>query len=433
MQRVIYVVAEGMRVRAAGVAGRPAAAAADGRVVDRCRRAAAAGVEPGMRVRQARRVCPALRVVSVADDERNLLALSETLYRALYELAPLVEPDGPAAAFAAVRLSRRYGEEDLLADLRAFAGRVCPHAADTLTVGVAESRFVARLAAVQARSGGGKAAPPAGGEGWAVSTAGGRLRMHAVPAGESAAWLAPLPVEALWPLSSAVQRRLAGLGLRTLGDVARANPRALAAELGAEGVRAGELARGIDRSGVTPGYPPREVEAVFRPEGGLDGAGQIERAAVEAACRLAGRLVLRAEGTRRLWLLLDGEIPVSAVREFSAPAARLDTLREAARALAREAAALASRDGRGQAAAFAGLRLVARDLAALPVRQEALWPEAPAAEERRGQVARLLADLRRRFPAHVVRSGQQVAVPRRERMLALWDPYRFARGLWEPS
>src|SRR5690606_27053130 len=165
-----------MRVRAAaGVPGRPTAVAAGGRIVDCCPRAAGAGVEPGMAVRQARRLCPPLRVTAVADDDRRLAALAEILHQALYDLTPVVEPDPPTTAFAAVTLTPRYSQDDLRSDLRRLAQRVCPAAADALTAGVAGSRFAARLAAAAAsgvrggrgaggaRRRGGLAGAPAGG------------------------------------------------------------------------------------------------------------------------------------------------------------------------------------------------------------------------------------------------------------------------------
>lgn len=418
---VIYVAAHGMRVRAAaGVPGRPTAVAAGGRIVDCCPRAAGAGVEPGMAVRQARRLCPPLRVTAVADDDRRLAALAEILHQALYDLTPVVEPDPPAAAFAAVTLTPRYSQDDLRSDLRRLAQRVCPAAADALTAGVAGSRFAARLAAA--------AASGVRGE----RCAGGRLLLVAAP-GDVEAWLAPLPVEALWPLPAAVHRRLRGLGLATLGDVARAGRQALAAELGAPGIAAAELARGIDRSAVTPRYPPSQVEACCRPEGGLAGVEQVEAAALEAASLLAGRLARRAQGARLLHLLLEGEVPAGGVREFSLPAARPETLREAARALAREAWAQTQEAGGGVPAVFTGLRLAARSLQPLPVRQQALWEDPPDPLQRQERIQRLLGDLRRRFPDRAVQAGSRLAVPRRERMLAFWDPYRFDRGLEEPS
>lgn len=417
-RRVIYIAAHGIRVRAAvGIPGRPTAAVAGSRIVDCCRRAAGAGVEVGMGLRQARRLCPALRTVVVADDDPDLAALAESLHQALYDLTPVVEPDGPVGAFAAVHLTRRYGERDLLAGLRRLAGRVCPHAADALTVGIAGSRFVARLAVT--------------GELRQARAAGGRLRLVSAPA-DLEAWLAPLPVEALWPLPAAIHRRLRGLGLATLGDVARAGRQALTAELGAAGAIAGELARGIDRSSVTPRYPPAQVETCCRPEGGLAGAGQVEAAALRAADRLAARLARRAEGTRLLRLLLEGEAPVSRVRVFSLPAARPAALREAARVLAREAWTQAERAA-GAPGAFTGLRLAARSLQPLPARQEGLWKEPPGPAEHRERLDRLLGDLRRRFSDRAVKVGARLAVPRRERMLSFWDPYRFDRDTRERS
>ena len=66
-----------------------------------------------------------------------------------------------------------------------------------------------------------------------------------VPAGGEAAALAPLPI-ALLELPEEQRRLFARWGLRTIGDLARLPPAALAARLGAGGPRLVELARGED-------------------------------------------------------------------------------------------------------------------------------------------------------------------------------------------
>jgi DNA polymerase-4 len=80
--------------------------------------------------------------------------------------------------------------------------------------------------------------------------------MVVVAPGEEAAFLAPLPLRVLPGLGPAAERRLEGLGVRTVGDLVATPEAALRARLGssADGFRA--LARGEDPRPVTvPGTP----------------------------------------------------------------------------------------------------------------------------------------------------------------------------------
>src|SRR5438105_13383449 len=79
-----------------------------------------------------------------------------------------------------------------------------------------------------------------------------------VPAGAGAAFLANLSIEDL-PVSVEMRRRLRLFGLRTLGELARLPQGAVAAQFGAEGTRAWELAHGVDHTPIVSYRPPRMV------------------------------------------------------------------------------------------------------------------------------------------------------------------------------
>ncbi len=79
-----------------------------------------------------------------------------------------------------------------------------------------------------------------------------------VRSGREAAFLAELLVEDL-PVSVETRRRLRLLGLSRLGQLARLPRGAVAAQFGAEGARAWELAHGVDRSPIIPYRPPRVI------------------------------------------------------------------------------------------------------------------------------------------------------------------------------
>jgi DNA polymerase-4 len=60
------------------------------------------------------------------------------------------------------------------------------------------------------------------------------------------AWLAPLPVSCLWGAGAKTEPRLHALGLRTIGDVAAADPKMLGARLGKLGLHFFTLAQAQD-------------------------------------------------------------------------------------------------------------------------------------------------------------------------------------------
>ncbi len=77
-----------------------------------------------------------------------------------------------------------------------------------------------------------------------------------VPPGPEAAFLAPLPLRALPGLGPAAERRLDGLGLRTIGDIAATPVEVLTARLGSGGPSMHAMALGIDpRTVSVPGAP----------------------------------------------------------------------------------------------------------------------------------------------------------------------------------
>jgi DNA polymerase-4 len=71
-----------------------------------------------------------------------------------------------------------------------------------------------------------------------------------VPPNEAKAWLAPLPVSHLWGVGKKTEPRLHRLGLRTIGDVAAADPHWLARELGRAGEHFYALANAEDPRSV---------------------------------------------------------------------------------------------------------------------------------------------------------------------------------------
>jgi DNA polymerase-4 len=79
-----------------------------------------------------------------------------------------------------------------------------------------------------------------------------------VPAGEEAAFLAPLPLRAMPFLGPSTEKKLASLGLSTIGQLAAFSDAALIAAFGPHGASLAQRARGIDHTPVGEGHDGRK-------------------------------------------------------------------------------------------------------------------------------------------------------------------------------
>ncbi|MGH7911223.1 MAG: DNA polymerase Y family protein [Candidatus Dormibacteraceae bacterium] len=243
----------------------------------------AQGVRPGQTLSDAIGRCPALAVL----EERT--ARYEGIWREVTEALGLVaftvELGAPGVAYLDV--------EELLPGYRsveaAIAGvlQAAPAALGP-RVGVGQSRFVALLAARRARAG------------------------HGLQVGErgAAAFLAEQPVAAL-PVSPEMLRRLDVLGLRTLGALGALGRSAVAAQFGAEGVRAWDLAQGREATGQAARLRPRpheeRLEEHLRFEAPLQSRPALAAAWQQTLSRLVRRRTFRNRVARQLVLTASTE------------------------------------------------------------------------------------------------------------------------------
>lgn len=157
--------------------------------------ARAMGVHSAMPMARARRAAP--RAVIVAPDHEQYIHVSHAVMAIFRSITPLVEPLSVDEAFLDVSGSRR-----LLGDAVAIAEHIRARVHDeqgiTCSVGVATTKFVAKLASTQAKPDG----------------------LLLVPEEKTIAFLHPLPVGALWGVGQKTEDVLTRLGLHTVGDVA---------------------------------------------------------------------------------------------------------------------------------------------------------------------------------------------------------------------
>lgn len=188
--------------------------------------AEAAGIRPGLPLREVVPLCPEAMVLQ-PDPVRTATVL-EAVLADLQRVSPAVEPAEDGYFFLDLRgLQAMYGE---LAALEEAIHAAVP-ALLRPRLGFANGKFASAVAARMAEPG---------------FTA----RSCVIPASETQNFLAPLSVRHLLMLEPAAQQRMELLGLHTIGDLAALPFNAVQSEFGPEGARAWRMAHGKDTEPV---------------------------------------------------------------------------------------------------------------------------------------------------------------------------------------
>jgi len=241
-------------------------AVVDGRVVlDACPNARARGVVAGMPVPTARRFCGGLHVV--AYDPRRYRAIANTWMRLCLTHAPWLEPLALHEVF--LDLAGHPDPERAIAEIHAGVSAMGFSARATL----ATNKLVARAATI------------------VPDTL--RDNVTLVPAGAEAAFLAPHPVRALWPLNDKVIQRLERLEYENIAELAATDVADLKGQVGRDAALIHSLARGVYPDPVRPRFPETTIRRRKRWLEGLEREEDVEIAvsemAADAALELGGR------------------------------------------------------------------------------------------------------------------------------------------------
>jgi len=197
--------------------------------------AKAYGIRTAMSGSQARRLCPQAIVV-----EPRFAAYTEAsraMYRVFDDTTPLVEGLSIDEAFLDVRgMERVFGApREMAVKLRRD---VLSRVGLPITVGVARTKFLAKVASGVAKPNGLLVVPPDG----------------------ELAFLHPLPVERLWGVGPVTSRKLHAQGISTVGQVASLSEQALVLLLGAgSGRHLHALAHNRDPRRVETGRRRRSI------------------------------------------------------------------------------------------------------------------------------------------------------------------------------
>ncbi len=218
------------------------------------------GVRTAMSGREARRLCP--RAIVVPPRMSAYSEASAEVFAVFRDTTPQVEGISIDEAFLDVAgLRRTAGSPVDIADT--LRRRVRDEVGLPLSVGVASTKFLAKVASARAKPDG----------------------LLAIPTGAELEFLHPLPVRAIWGVGRVTEQKLADRGVHTVGQLAGIDPALVSSWLGgAAGSHLHDLANNRD---------PRPVEKRKR------------RSSVGAQRALGRRPFLRSEAEVVLLELVD--------------------------------------------------------------------------------------------------------------------------------
>jgi DNA polymerase-4 len=183
------------------------------------------GVHSAMPIRTAKRLAP--DAVYLRGDYREYQRISRSFHAILADYTPLVESGGLDEAHLDITGCEAIAgtPEQAAATIR---DRIRREHGIAASVGIASNKLVAKVASDRAKPDG----------------------VCMVPPGTEAQFLAPMSLRALPMLGPSTEKRLASLGLVTLGQLAAVPDATLEAMLGPHGPILGARARGVDNSRV---------------------------------------------------------------------------------------------------------------------------------------------------------------------------------------
>ena len=194
------------------------------------------GVHSAMPIGKAARLCP--DAVFLPVDMDKYARVSGEIMAILSEYSPLLEPISVDEAFLDVT-----GTERLLGPplevARTIKERLRREIGLTASAGVAPNKFLAKLASDLRKPDG----------------------LVEVRPGEESAFLGDLPIERLWGVGRVTARDLRGMGIETIGQLARVPVGVLVKRFGKGGTLLHELAHGRDDRPVEPFAPPKSMGA----------------------------------------------------------------------------------------------------------------------------------------------------------------------------
>lgn len=345
-----------------------------GVVTAACYIARLSGVRSAMPMFQAKRLCPDAAVI--APDFRKYRAASRQIFDKVRALTPLVQSLALDEAWMDLSGTERLHGAPPAVILARLQSEIERDVGVTVSIGLAPNRFLAKIASDLDKP-----------RGFAV-----------IGAAEAAAFLAPRPVSLLPGVGAQMAKGLEDAGLMTIGDIARADPRALTQRFGSRGPQLARLARGEGGRSVDPSQDRKSISAETTFFEDLTRLGDLEDRLRPLCERVAW--LARAEA-------IAGHVVVLKLRhaDFRIITRRraLGEATQTARTMFAEARTLLAPEANGPA-----YRLIGVGLANLVDCGAGAADLFPSTELRARDSERVIDGLRDRFGAQVVVNGRQL-------------------------
>jgi DNA polymerase-4 len=224
------------------------------------------GVRSAMPMFQALKLCPQATVIR--PEFSKYVAESRKIMERLQALTPLVQPLSLDEAWLDLAGSERLHGGAPALTLARVQAQIEREQGLTVSIGLAANKFLAKIASDLDKP-----------RGFSV-----------IGAEEAQGFLAPRPVGILPGVGPAFVMSLEKAGLRTVGDLAAAEPRDLADRFGVHGLRLHELAHGRDQRAVDPDAERKSISAETTFETDLSRRADLE----DRLWRLCEKVALQA-------------------------------------------------------------------------------------------------------------------------------------------
>jgi DNA polymerase-4 len=223
------------------------------------------GVRSAMPMARALSLCP--HAVVRKPDMAKYARVGREIRERMQRLTPLVEPLSIDEAFLDLTGCEGVHGAPAAPTLARFAHEIERDVGVTVSVGLSDCKFLAKLAS--------DLDTPRG--------------FSVVAREEALALLAPMSVGKLWGVGKVAEERLVRQGFKTIGDLQRLDEPA-AARLGDDGRRLWRLARGIDERRVTPDRETKSISSETTFEDDVSDRAELTRVLLAHCERVAARL-----------------------------------------------------------------------------------------------------------------------------------------------
>lgn len=208
-----------------------------GVVLTACYNARIFGVRSAMPMFKALKLCPHATIVK--PDMAKYSRVGRQVRAMMSDLTPLVQAVSIDEAFLDLGGTSAVHGAPPAVTLARFAARVEHEVGISVSIGLSDCKFLAKLASDLDKP-----------RGFTV-----------IGRGEASAFLRPRPVGAIWGVGEVTQRRLAARGFATIGDIQDCSEKDFARRIGSEGSGLWWLAHGIDKRPVSTGREAKSISS----------------------------------------------------------------------------------------------------------------------------------------------------------------------------